>query len=222
MWQTQSSWDRARSSEQTCRVLAVTARSTAQSYRASFHQLEVPAPYKAKKSSLEGAAGPHPFEVGPSRNIKHVSRDARRVLQHHQMRCVAALMRALSLRADFPSAHFLDRLATTATAGFICLPVLVDLLTRRARDTALTKSLEKDATKVSGGSLKASFSARSIKMIVGRNVSPRNMQTNSQCASKKHSIDSELHRASQLPCGAAREITRQHHQQWRHSSRGVP
>ena len=81
-------------------------------------------------------------------------------------------MRALSLRADLPSAHFLDRLATTATAGFIRLPVFVDLLTRLARDTALTKSLEKDATKVSRGSLKASFSARSIKMPVGCNVSP--------------------------------------------------
>ena len=60
---------------------------------------------------------------------------------------LAAPMRALSWRADLPRAAFLDRLATTrATAGFNRLPVFVDLLISLARDTALTRSLEKDAT----------------------------------------------------------------------------
>ena len=161
----------------------------------------MPAPYKAKMSSLEGAAGvlissrSDPLETS---STSVAMRGASSTVKSGVP--LTALMRALSLRADLPSADFLDRLAT---AGFNHLPVFVDLLTSLARDTALTKRLEKDATKVSGGSLKASFSAPSIKRPVGRNVSPSNLQINSQCASKKHSIDSEMHRASQLPCGCS-------------------
>ena len=116
---------------------------------------------------------------------------------------LAALMQALSVRAAF-----LDRLATQrATAGFNRLPVFVDLLTSLACDTALTISLENDATKVSGGSLNASLSARSIKRPVGRNVSPSNLQINSECASKKHSIDLEITEHRNCHVSAARKIT---------------
>ena len=133
----------------------------------SFDELEVLAPYKAKVSSLEGAAGVLlSSSSDPLENRARQSRCAALLPPSTINSAVplAALMSALRLRTDLPRAGFLVRLATTrATAGFNRLPVFVELPTSLARDTALARSLEKDATKVSGGSLKASFSARSIK-----------------------------------------------------------
>ena len=132
----------------------------------SFDEFEVPAPYKATVSSLEGAAGvlisssSDPLEIS---STSVAMRGASPSTINSDV-SLAALMPASSLRADLPRAGFLVRLATTrATAGFNRLPVFVELPTSLARDTALARSLEKDVTKVSGGSLNASFSARSIK-----------------------------------------------------------
>ena len=166
MWRTQSSWCRAGSSEQTCRVLRVDGSIDCAILQGSFDEFEVPAPYKAKVSSLEGAAGvlisssSDPLEIS---STSVAMRGASPSTINSDV-SLAALMPALSLRADLPRAGFLVRLATTrATAGFNRLPVFVELPTSLARDTALARSLEKDATKVSGGSLNAPFSARSIK-----------------------------------------------------------
>ena len=132
----------------------------------SFYEFEVPAPYKAKVSSLEGAAGvlisssSDPLEIS---STSVAMRGASPSTINSDV-SLAALMPASSMRADLPRPVFLVRLATTrATAGFNRLPVFVELPTSLARDTALARSLEKDATKVSAGSLNASFSARSIK-----------------------------------------------------------
>ena len=139
------SWCRAGSSEQICGVLALTARSTAQSYRAPLMSSRCQTPYKAKMSSLEGAAGvlissrSDPFETS-STSVAMRGASSSTIKSDVSL---AALMRALILRADLPRA-VLDKLATTrATAGFSRLPVFVDFLTSLARDTALTREPRK-------------------------------------------------------------------------------
>ena len=176
----------------------------------------MPAPYRAKVSRLEDAAGvlissrSDPLETS-STSVAMRGASSSTIKSDLSL---SARMRALSL----------DRLVTTrATAGFNRLPVLVGLAyfscTRQCPDQEPRKRRDQSFRRIVESLLQRTFDQEArrpqrepVQLADQlRSVLPRSTRSILKCTGHRN-----------CHVGATRELARQLHQQWRHSLHDVP